>query len=292
VILAAIVWYIAAFCIGCVVLVITLVALFRAAPASPADAPDRTQVALILGETFAVWMVLFFLMNLGAGLLGQAIVEASGLQDTPTAVHVGLACGAVGFFGSLVALFWARLRGVSGAVVREALGLHAGRGVLREAMQGILCYLAAVPLLVAGLIVFVILTAIVHAIFGPPKAPSHPVAELFAEADALRIALIALVATVAAPVVEEIMFRGALYGHLRTTVFARHRILSVLVAAGVSSFIFAVIHPQGVLFTPALGGLAVSFCLYREARGSLIAPMVAHGIQNGVTLTMGLMLMS
>jgi membrane protease YdiL (CAAX protease family) len=66
----------------------------------------------------------------------------------------------------------------------------------------------------------------------------------------------------------------------------------MLVAALVSSFIFAVIHPQGVLFVPALGGLAVGFCLYREVRGSLIAPMVAHGINNAVTLALGVTLMS
>jgi membrane protease YdiL (CAAX protease family) len=52
------------------------------------------------------------------------------------------------------------------------------------------------------------------------------------------------------------------------------------------------IHPQGVLFAPALGGLAVGFCLYREWRGSLIAPIVAHGINNAVTLTLGIALMS
>jgi membrane protease YdiL (CAAX protease family) len=54
--------------------------------------------------------------------------------------------------------------------------------------------------------------------------------------------------------------------------------------------IFAAIHPQGLLFVPALGGLAVGFCLYREMRGSLIAPMVAHGINNAFTLALGLML--
>ena len=71
----------------------------------------------------------------------------------------------------------------------------------------------------------------------------------------------------------------------------RIRVASALVAALVSSFIFAVVHPQGVLFVPALGGLAVGFCIFRELRGSLIAPMVAHGINNAVTLTIGLWLM-
>jgi len=290
--LAVLGWYALAFCIGCVTLVFTLIWLFRK-PAAPIDESGaREHTALVLGETFAVWMVCFLAMNYGAGVLGETLVDAFGLDGTPRAVHVGLACAAAGFFGSLVALVHAPLRGLRGAELRQAVGLHRGRGVLREVANGVLCYFSAIPLLVAGLVVFAVLSAIVTALFGQPEQPSHPVADLFAGADWLRLALVALLATVAAPIVEEIMFRGALYSHLRGTVFERVPLVSILAAAIASSFIFAVIHPQGVLFTPALGGLAVSFCLYRELRGSLIAPMVAHGIQNGVTLALGMTLMS
>jgi len=87
------------------------------------------------------------------------------------------------------------------------------------------------------------------------------------------------------------MFRGVLYGHLRSAVLPRVRVGSMVVAAIVSSVVFAIIHPQGVLFVPALGGLAIAFCAFREMRGSLIAPMVAHGINNAVTLTLGVLLM-
>ena len=79
---------------------------------------------------------------------------------------------------------------------------------------------------------------IVTALFGQPEQPSHPVADLFAGADWLRLALVALLATVAAPIVEEIMFRGALYSHLRGTVFERVPLVSILAAAIASSFIF------------------------------------------------------
>jgi membrane protease YdiL (CAAX protease family) len=143
----------------------------------------------------------------------------------------------------------------------------------------------------SGRSLFAILSAIVSLLSGDATEPGHPVTDLLAGADGLRIALLLLLASVAAPVVEEIMFRGALYGHLRGTFFVRNPLVSVMVAAVVSSFIFAVIHPQGVLFTPALGGLAVSFCLSRELRGSLIAPVVAHAINNAVTLALGLSLM-
>lgn len=292
VVIAALAWYALAFCAGCVTLVFTAIWLFRK-PAAPIDESGaRGNAALVLGETFAVWMVAFLAMNYGMGALGEVLVGALGLDGTPRAVHVGLACGLAGFFGSLVALFHAPLRGLRGVELRQAIGLHSGRGVLREIGSGVLCYLSAIPLLLVGLVIFAVLSEIVTALFGQPEQPNHPVAEMFAGADWLRLTLVALQATVAAPIVEEIMFRGALYGHLRGTVFERVPLVSVLAAAIVSSFIFAVIHPQGVLFTPALGGLAVSFCLYRELRGSLIAPMVAHGIQNGVTIALGMSLMS
>jgi membrane protease YdiL (CAAX protease family) len=114
---------------------------------------------------------------------------------------------------------------------------------------------------------------------------------MLGSASAIEIMLLFMLASVVAPFVEEIAFRGLLYGHLRAVVAPRMRFISLLVAAIGSSFIFAVIHPQGVLFVPALGGLAVGFCIFRELRGSLVAPMVAHAVNNAVTLAIGLTLL-
>jgi membrane protease YdiL (CAAX protease family) len=140
-------------------------------------------------------------------------------------------------------------------------------------------------------VAFAILSALVKALEGPTAPPSHPAVELLGGAGGMRLFLLYMLASVAAPIVEEIMFRGVLYGHLRSAVLPRVRVGSMVVAAIVSSVVFAIIHPQGVLFVPALGGLAIAFCAFRELRGSLIAPMVAHGINNAVTLTLGVLLM-
>jgi membrane protease YdiL (CAAX protease family) len=56
--------------------------------------------------------------------------------------------------------------------------------------------------------------------------------------------------------------------------------LSVLASAAVVSFIFAVVHPQGILAVPALMALAVGFSLAREWRGTLVPSMVGHGLNN------------
>jgi membrane protease YdiL (CAAX protease family) len=55
----------------------------------------------------------------------------------------------------------------------------------------------------------------------------------------------------------------------------------------VTSFIFAVIHPQGIFAVPLLMALAFGFSLIREWRETLLPCMVAHGLHNGLaTLTM------
>jgi membrane protease YdiL (CAAX protease family) len=59
----------------------------------------------------------------------------------------------------------------------------------------------------------------------------------------------------------------------------------------VVSFLFAVIHPQGFLAVPPLMSLALAFTLMREWRGTLLPPMIAHGINNAVA-TLLLFLMS
>ena len=56
----------------------------------------------------------------------------------------------------------------------------------------------------------------------------------------------------------------------------------------VSSFIFAVIHPQGLLAVPMLMALACGFVLAREWRATLVPCMVAHGVHNGLTLLLAI----
>ncbi|MDA8908926.1 CPBP family intramembrane metalloprotease, partial [bacterium] len=86
-------------------------------------------------------------------------------------------------------------------------------------------------------------------------------------------------AAVFAPVFEELFFRGALHRWLRGR-------FGFLVSALLTGAIFAALHPQGWLGIPALAAIGVGFSLLRESRDSLIAPMVAHAINNGVLVTM------
>jgi membrane protease YdiL (CAAX protease family) len=265
-------WYVLAGFFGFVLLVVLLIlaAVGKLDGLLPSSGSSH-----IYAETFALWFLLFAAFNIGVGVLFDA-------------VHLGeyaIFGATAAFFASLVALAWPVVCGVPWGVVRSDIGLTSGRGLLRELIAGPVIYAMALPIMGAGLLVFVLLQALV------PEAgpPSHPAAEQLG-AGAMQLVGIFLVACVAAPIVEEIAFRGVLYRHLRDLAPWTGAVASGVVAAVVSSVLFAAIHPQGPLFIPVLGGLAVGFCIGREWRGCLPGCIVAHGIQNGVTLSLGVLL--
>ena len=172
---------------------------------------------------------------------------------------------------------WPLLRGVSRPQLRAGLGWHRGRGAWREIGAGVAGYLATLPLLGVGLLVSLLLQRV------SGSDTSHPIITQFG-GGAWRTARLFLLAAVWAPVVEETMFRGALYHHLRARV--RWPAAAALVA-----LLFAAVHPQGWAAIPVLSAIAFSFAALREWRGSIIAPVVAHAINNGsVTLLLVMML--
>jgi membrane protease YdiL (CAAX protease family) len=147
----------------------------------------------------------------------------------------------------------------------------------------------ALPLVVVGFAITLMLvslqvTAVEEASnpFLPAGLPSHPLAEFLADSSAEERMLAFLLACVVAPVVEETIFRGVLYRHLREASRNWQRWASFLVSGVTSSFVFAVIHPQGLAAVPALMALAFGFAIAREWRDSLIPCMVGHGLSNAI----------
>jgi ABC-2 type transport system permease protein len=86
---------------------------------------------------------------------------------------------------------------------------------------------------------------------------------------------ILLLAVVAAPIFEEFIFRGLIFGGLR-------RSLGALPAIAASAAVFAIVHPP-VSMIPVFGlGLCAAFAFDRSKL--LLAPMIAHGIYNAAVL--------
>jgi membrane protease YdiL (CAAX protease family) len=156
-----------------------------------------------------------------------------------------------------------------------------------EVVFGLAGYAATLPVLFVGVVLTFGLMRLYKWLFGDASDPlgigpdpAHPIAGFLLNADWWGRVQVVLAASVGAPLVEETMFRGVLYRHLREATNRWGRALSVLASAAVVSFLFAVVHPQGILAVPALMSLAIGFSLLREWRGTLVPSMIGHGLNN------------
>jgi membrane protease YdiL (CAAX protease family) len=172
----------------------------------------------------------------------------------------------------VLAMFWPRLRGMDRHAWRQVMGFHRGAGVLREMGFGVLGWIAGLPLLAIG----AGLAAMISKWTG--QIPTHPIVDDLAQPGWGRWSMIAL-AVIWAPLTEETMFRGLLFPG-----FAKY--LCWIPGALLGAFVFAVIHPQGWAGVPAIMAIAITMSALRSFRGSLIAPMTAHALNNGVVTLM------
>lgn len=243
--------------------------------------------ALLLGFVLLV----LFVVNVARGTTRMRFArcdEGSGNLVWLQTVVLGLAyfllvvTGVVGKLGvpgflqpwlALVPLLWPLLRGVPWSEWRGGLGLRAGDGALREIRAGVLGYIGGLPLIVVGFF----LTTRLSNITG--LQPDHPIRyEMGGKAPAWMLVLSTVVW---APLVEELLFRGAFYRYLRSSI-------SVVGAALISGLLFASLHPQGLSGVPVIVSIAVVFAGLREWRGSIYASMSAHALHNGILVAMGL----
>lgn len=228
-------------------------------------------------EAFAVWFATFFVAQMVVGLLASGLGLGDEANTWLTLV--------VFYIPAFVALGWLLVRHPQpGRALRE-VGFTSPN-VFVDLGKAILTHLAFLPLLGLMMLLTVGLTGWVHGggaaenPFAPPGGPSHPIQEQF-DGQLSTVLMLFLLAAVTAPLVEETVFRGLLYRYLRD-VTQRHSIyLSVLVATLVNGFIFASIHPQGLLGIPVLMTLAASMSIAREWSGGLVAPMAIHALNNG-----------
>ncbi len=181
----------------------------------------------------------------------------------------------------LLTVFWGLIRGADARDWRLAVGWHTGEGVLKEIGCGIMGYLASLPVYIVGVIITAIILLTKELIATranngvPPDAEPmvNPIFEMIAGGDFFIILLLFVLATTWAPIVEESIFRGALYRHLRGRF---HWVVTALL----TGLLLAFMHDYGPLMVAPLIALGFMFAFMREWRGSLIAPMTAHFIHN------------
>ncbi|MBE2287106.1 MAG: CPBP family intramembrane metalloprotease [Prosthecobacter sp.] len=223
--------------------------------------PPRGQGGVLV-EAFAIYLTLFLLL--------PRLLRELPVTFPPWIVY------AVASLSLIIGVFWPRLRGMDRVTWRETLGLHRGEGVFREIGAGMLGWITALPLLIVGIMA----ASWIMKLTG--DFPSHPIVEIFA-GDAWAKFGAFMLAVVWAPVTEEITFRGLLFPGLSAWI---RWFLGIVISA----FVFAVIHPQGWAGVPAIMALAAAFSMLRLWRRSLIAPMTAHALNNGIMCVMMLSL--
>lgn len=225
-------------------------------------------------ESFTVWFVSFIAFGL---LFGQLSPGAH-----PVVVNLGV------FILSLVsALMWPVIRGVEFGSFASQIALRGNW--FKESVWGVWCYVCSLPLVAAGMLVsnrlMVEYTTTDNGL-EQTTVPEHPVLGWVLEGDTTTLFLIAMVTCVFAPLTEEMVFRGMFYRHLRDKTNRWGHAASVIVSALINGLIFALIHPQGILYVPVLLALAIAFSLAREWRGSIAAPIAMHFTHNALITAM------
>ncbi|MDF1826050.1 MAG: CPBP family intramembrane metalloprotease [Verrucomicrobiales bacterium] len=234
--------------------------------------PDPVPRGIML-ESFAIYL----------GIM--AFGEMGGLW-----IHSGISYTSY-LLAVVVPFLWPFARGVRWRHFARSIGLHRGEGIAREIGAGFLGYLKVMAIASIGIFLTVLLSTSVGFFTGagetvdgavnavPPGPQTHPIVGWIYMGGLKERLLCLFLAAGFAPVFEEIFFRGALHRWLRGR-------FGFLVSALLTGAIFAALHPQGWMGLPALAAIGVGFSLLRESRDSLIAPMTAHAINNGVLVGM------
>jgi len=222
-----------------------------AGPAGVFGNPDA-----IVAGVLAVWFVSIISQSVGATIA----ISVSGI----------LASGIIyaGIVGMLITLL--SVRGVS---LTQAFGLKWLKW--REDISWVVwAFLAVLPIVfsVQWLMSLVVM----------PEAQNQPLLEFWMKSpDWLPRTLVAVMAVVFAPLAEEFIFRGYLYGVAKQYV-------GPLWAGLAASLLFAAIH----VHLPAFAGLfllALALTLVYEISGSIWAPILIHALFNGLALVLALL---
>ena len=142
-----------------------------------------------------------------------------------------------------------------------------------------------IGLAVAGFIVYAILASLILALFS--LFPWFDAAEEQDIGFSLYLSgfdrVIAFLTTVVvAPIAEEIIFRGWLYGWLRNKIAAEYsNTVSMIISTLVVSVLFGLVHGQWNVGVNVFA-LSIVLCGFREITGTIYAGILLHMLKNGV----------
>lgn len=239
------------------------------------DAPDPPD-AFPVPFSWVDGLVMVAIFLLVSGVLG-AVLIGMGVEITASSATVATVAGGSQLLALGASLLWLRYRG--------ALTWHL-LGPVRPRWRHLWVGLGAG---VAGWLGVTLLMAIVVLAIDREQLPTQESLELLARGDAAALVLAIISVVIIAPIYEELVYRGVLFQALRER-------LGLFPGMGISSFVWGVLHMELFLsaegglepagFIPVLGIVIFSFwlCGVLHRTGSLVVPIVAHALFNGVAL--------
>jgi membrane protease YdiL (CAAX protease family) len=240
-------------------------------PPAPAEAAERPVTATwSLLEVLVVGLIAIVLLTV-------LVIVISGVVGDPdralvfSALATGVAFGAA-TVGWVLALHREQL---------GALGLfsrRAWRDLAYGLVAGVLLY-AFIIFVVAPLLFF-----LASLLFGEVAPPNQAELLLPRRPDEVEATVAAIGAVVAAPVGEELFFRGLLFRSLR-------RRFGFWISAPVSAAAFGLVHVLPLLI-PLMFVVGMALAYVFERRGSLLASIAAHAAFNVIGITSILLLLT
>ena len=148
-----------------------------------------------------------------------------------------------------------------------ALGISA-RNFLRNVFYGIVGYIALIPVLI---LILVIIAVIINMTKYVPER--QPVVELFLKEKGVTfLTYSSLFAAIIGPVIEELFFRGFLYGALK-------KYIGIFWAMTATAAVFAALHAHMAGFFPIMA-LGMLLAYIYEKTGTLVSSITVHMIHN------------
>ena len=242
-------------------------------PATDVAARNAAWLGFAADAMFAIGLML--ILSLAGGIVWAVIAAARGLDMAAPGVLVQMAMAVIATGGTAVLLYLLRRR------ASDAEKLASLQAIYRASTWG--------WTLLAGVAVFVgsSLVSWLFSQFSTQPTPSNMA--LMEQARAQYPLLLVLFAVGLAPLYEELLFRRVLFGRLAAAGM-------VLPGIVLSSLLFALSHEipglSGHGWVAMLqlwlvyGGMGAVFAWLYHRTGTLLAPMVAHAINNGVALSL------
>jgi membrane protease YdiL (CAAX protease family) len=197
---------------------------------------------------------------------------------------VGVPLSALGFDASTPMQIGVALLAVEAVTLVGIFGWLAARGLITWRILGPvrprwrhLALGAGVG--IAGFFIATVIPELIRQALGIPPPPRQQILE-FVAGGQRGIWLVVVTVVVVAPVVEEVVFRGLLFQVLR-------RRLGLWVGIALSSVTFAIVHLELLDRPLSLGALLVLGAWLAAAfhrTGSLVVPITAHALFNGVAV--------